>query len=204
MPAVSDNLPRAHLSSSSRTAPTPFRLLSYLACTIPHRLLYCLLKLRAHPHPYFSSSASRLSPAATIRSSLRKQLLPAFLPCRPPRKMCIRAPSLVVQVASRRKFLPRCRAVGVPSTSWDVTFVVYASVDRVFQMPSYTSFVLCTFGIIVSVFGLFLLSRFFHDRNWNRDRDRAQRIDERRRHRLGVLVPNSADHPTLRSHLRLR
>lgn len=162
------------------------------------------MKLRAHPHPSFSSSASSLSPAATIRSSLRKQLLPAFLPCRPPRKMCIRAPSLVVQVASRRKFLLRYRAVGVPSTSWDVNFVVYASVDRVFQMTSYTSFVLCTFGIIISVFGLLLLSRFFHDRNWKRDRDRAQRIDERHRHRLVVSVPNSADHPTLRSHLRLR
>lgn len=115
-----------HLTSSLRTAPTPFRLtllcrLNYSPSSpIPSFDITSTLQLKLnglHPHPSFSSSASRLSPAATISSGLRKQLSPAFLLCRPSQGMRIRSSNLVIHVASRREFLLRCRAVGIPSNS---------------------------------------------------------------------------------------
>lgn len=110
------------LENSSYSFPTDSpmlpQLLPFVSYTVFGITSTLQLKLNGlHPHPSFSSSTSRLSPAATISSGLRKQLSPAFLLCRPSQGMRTRSSNLVIHVASRREFLLRCRAVGIPSNS---------------------------------------------------------------------------------------
>lgn len=166
MPAVSNSLFRAQdrylVTSNLRTAPTPFRLtllpmspalLPFVSYTVFWNYEHIEIYVERPGYTNIRTSLyleSPLSPAAAaIRSGLRKRRSLASLPCRPSQGMCIRAPSLVVHVALRREFLLRCKVVGIPPILCDINIVVYASVDRVFHMPSHppTSFVLFSFGI---------------------------------------------------------
>lgn len=54
-----------------------------------------------------------------------------------------------------------------------------------------TSFVQSSFGMMVPVFGLFLSLRFVPCQSSKKGRDVTQRIDEKRRRRIGVPIPDS-------------
>lgn len=127
------------------------QLLPFVSYTVFGITSTLQLKLNGlHPHPSFSSSASRLSPAATISSGLRKQLSPAFLLCRPSQGMRTRSSNLVIHVASRREFLLRCRAVGILLTHGYAIHIALPLTHVVHRRPLLRWYFKCRYCILLS------------------------------------------------------